>query len=331
MAVAAAVGAVLACFLLSAVGAVLALNARLAARESDEAAAAGLRDRLEIDSDSAWAIFTPPADVFGQSNTDGHEVDFFARDAHSRPYFWAYEYSSAAQTVQRYLYANPGDPAVPDGPPVGGVTAFSAQTFPLTALSDPSAPLYSALYAGVRLAPATVRFGFPGADWIAGGNQLTYVRARWAGTADALVLATQTAPTGFTVVVRYTPSPAPGASPAAPATPAPTALIEVPRISGHDVFCTRPQTYCDNADWPEYYWTQITVYRSYRSDDGGYTWTLASTSETTNQGISTPTGGDVPSSDCTAGQPASYTYDCSATWLPQPPPGSAGLDFSPPT
>lgn len=300
----------------------------LTQRERAENVLGVLADRLEADADSAWAIFTPPADVLGNSNADLHEVDFFMRDAQSRPYFWAYRYDAAAQTLQRYVYAAPGAVPVADGTPVFSITHFLAQTFPITTLSDSSSPLFSPLYQGANLTAAAVHFGFAAQPWIAGGNQITMVEIENAYAVRSLQLATQTAPSGFTVVIQYSPSPSP-----IPPTPAPavqfTAMIQASNVNGSWRDCPNTRAGCSNDLWPQYTWTQTIVNRFYQSNDGGLTWALTNSTQQLNSGISTPTGGDLPITDCSASASVDYQYEC-GTWSPAAPPGIAGLDFSAP-
>ena len=312
----------LAFFLLSATGGVLHWNTMLAVRERAEATIAALSDRLEAEEDSAWAIFTPPIDVLGQSNADHHELDFFTRDAQSRAYFWAYRYDAAAHSLQRYLYASSGASPVADGPPLTGITNFVAQTYPVTALQDSNTPVYSALFKDAALQPATVRFGYADRPWIAGGNQITYVRIETVQSARVLDLSTQTAPSGFTVVLLYTPSPSP--SPIVITTR--SALIQTMKVLGYWQSCPGVIRGCSNADWPQYHWTQTITSNYYQSTDGGYSWSLSNSSQQTDSGISTPTGGDVPMVSCPPDSSTDYVYACAA-WKPSAPPGIAGLVF----
>lgn len=166
-----------------------------------------LLDNLTTEEDDAWAIYNPPTDVFGRSNANGHEVDFFARDGKQRPYFWAYDYNSVTETLTRYRLSAPGGIPAQDTT-FTGITKFYAHTYPVTALQDASTPIYSALYSGASLRSGTVHF-YPSQPWIAGGNNITYVHVEGATFTQDLQLATSTAPSGFTVVVYYTPSPSP--------------------------------------------------------------------------------------------------------------------------
>lgn len=180
-------------------------NALLNERDREHTAIAAFVDRSQAEADSAWAIFTPPADVNGRANDDGHELDFFTRDGSNHDYFWAYTYDNISRTLQRYVYASPGSPAQPDGAPIAGVASFIARTYPVTELQNPASPIYSTLYANATLQAAAIHFGY--GDAVAGGNQITYVRIDGESVTRTLELSTGTAPSGFTIVLHYTPAP----------------------------------------------------------------------------------------------------------------------------
>ena len=165
-----------------------------------------LADRLRIDEDSAWAIFTPPTDVLGRRNEDGHEIAFFMRDGSQRAYFWSYTYDRESQTVTRYLYRSIGAQPTADEQ-YAGIAQFAARTYPVTALQDPKTAVYSPLYDGAHLTAATVTFFGAAHPEVAGGNAITLVQMRAPGLARDVALVTQTAPTGFTIVLEYTPAP----------------------------------------------------------------------------------------------------------------------------
>lgn len=206
MLLAVAIAAVLGTFLLRSATAVLHWTLLESTRAAEHAQIGELVDRLQAEEDSAWAIFTPLRDVTGGPNADGHEVDFFTRDATNKTYFWAYTYDAAAQTLTRSLYGTPGGPVTTDVT-YTGITGFFARTYPITALQDPSSKIYSPLYNAATLHEGAVSF-FPGTP-IAGGNQITYVKIQSPTLVRELQLATQTAPSGFIVVLQYTPAPTP--------------------------------------------------------------------------------------------------------------------------
>ncbi len=292
-------------------------NASFAARRTAESATGSLAERLEAEEDSAWAIFTPPNDAYGSPNADGHELDFFLRDAQNRAHFWAYCYDKAKHSVQRLLYARSGEPAIADGAPLAGIDDFFAGMYPVSALQDSGSLIYSALYDGATLHPAEVRFD-AAQPWIAGGNQITYVRIRAGLSACELQLSTQTAPSGFTIVLRYTPPPA--------GTPPPsrlTAAIVKALVIGTWENCPSHSD-CSIAEWPKYRWSQTTTSRYYESSDGGFTWSLFDTQQRTDTGVSGPTGGDVLP-PCEAAAAADYMRLCSSDWTPAAPPGTAGM------
>lgn len=301
-------------FLFAAVTGTMRWSTVLSERESSESELGGFADRLESEEDSAWAIFTPDA--------GGRELHFFMRDSRSRAHFWAYRYDAAAQTLQRLLYASPGDTMAADGPPLTGVVSFFAKTFPVTALQDPASPVYTPLYSNASLTPATVPFIVENTS-IAGGNQVTYVRIATTHSIRVLALTTQTAPSGFTVVLRYTPRPS--LSPAG----ALTAAIATSQVSGRWYDCPDRTKDCSNAEWPQYRWTQTITSQYYRSVDGGYSWSQFDSAQTANAGISGPTGGDLPSIPCDAGIQADFTRACTPDWIPAAPPGTAGMDLTP--
>ncbi|HEV3154439.1 MAG TPA: hypothetical protein VGZ02_11595 [Candidatus Baltobacteraceae bacterium] len=202
-----AIFALLCLFCLRLIAGTLHWSTLQSARNADAAAVGALTDRWRIEEDSAWAIFTPPTDVNGASNADYHEVDFFTRDGKNQSYFWSYTYDAANQTLTRYLYSAPG--ATPQkAETYSGITKFVAHTYSVTALQDSSTPVYSALYKNAVLQNGAVRF-YPGtAPWIDGGNQITFIHVETASELRELQLSTQTAPSGFTIVLQYTPAPA---------------------------------------------------------------------------------------------------------------------------
>lgn len=205
--VAIAVAALAGTVLLIALRNALAWSTALDERAQAAGEAAQLFDRLAADEDSAWAIFVPPQDVAGISNADGHELDFFSRDGAGRDSFWAYRFDAQTRSIQRYRYAAPnGAGATPDGTPIAGVAAFAAHAYPLDALQNVNAPLYNPLYAGAALHGAAVHF-FAQEPWIAGGNGIVAVHVDMQTVRRELQLTTQTVPSGWTVVLRYTPPP----------------------------------------------------------------------------------------------------------------------------
>ncbi|MGH7737287.1 MAG: hypothetical protein ACREMP_05400 [Candidatus Tyrphobacter sp.] len=157
--------------------------------------------RMDAQAASSWSIFVPSTDLNGQSNSDGHEVDFTTQDATRRLYHWAYLYDTSAKTLTRYLLAAGSAPIA--GAVAPGITGFTASAYPATAISDPSTPIYDPLFAAVTVTP--VAYALP--DGSIAGNAFVQVRISGAGTSQSDLLATSLAPTQFTVVVQYTPPP----------------------------------------------------------------------------------------------------------------------------
>ena len=61
-------------------------NAAMLARTQIEQ----LFERMRAEAASSWSISVPSSDLNGQSNADGHELDFATEDATRRIYHWAY-------------------------------------------------------------------------------------------------------------------------------------------------------------------------------------------------------------------------------------------------
>ncbi|MGA3038947.1 MAG: prepilin-type N-terminal cleavage/methylation domain-containing protein [Vulcanimicrobiaceae bacterium] len=178
----------------------------------------GLIETLDAESSSALAIFVPPRDVLGSNNGDGHEVDFYSRDAQRYGHFWAYLWNRRAGTLARYTYSTPGSPATPSDPPLSGVTAFSATRKLASSLG-------AAFANGYVTRDVDVNFNYPNVD---GGNAITSVSVADARDTFTLELLPGTMTSGFAVVVAsFTPTPAPTPAPSAPV-PAPTATVPGP-------------------------------------------------------------------------------------------------------
>jgi hypothetical protein len=160
-----------------------------------------LLERMRSESKSAWSIGIPQNDVFGASNADGHEIDFTTENSAREIYHWAYEYDAASQTLTRYTVTGSASPL--PGPSANGITAFSAQRYAASEISDPSSPIYDPLFAGLSVTP--VSYVLP--DGSVAGNGFVRVALSAAGTSLRELLATGVAPTQFTVVVEYTPPP----------------------------------------------------------------------------------------------------------------------------
>jgi hypothetical protein len=188
------------------------LNARMQASTG----AAHLVERLGSEASSALAVYVPASDVFGNGNADGHEVDFYAQDGSHRPYLWAYTYDASASSVTCYAIAIGSAPIA--GEVVSGIDAFTATAVVANDLSNAASNAYDPLFAGAN-AP-DVPYAFPGELAATGGNRLVALSLRASGVNRRIMLASADAPTAFTVVVTYTPSPAPAIT----ATPAPLVM-----------------------------------------------------------------------------------------------------------
>lgn len=179
-------------------GAAASLNVRL----RGESAAEHFIDRITAEAATAWAVYVPPRDVLGDDDADGHEVDFFSEDGAHRTYSWAYRYDASAKTLTRYAFAA-------GAAPVAGeslrLDAFHAQTIPASAVSVPGSALYDPLFA--LAAPPDVSHAFAALPAARGGNAMTRVALSAGGVPFDAVIASATAPTAFTIVVRYTPAP----------------------------------------------------------------------------------------------------------------------------
>ena len=177
--------------------------ARLDDRLRARSAADRLEERLTADAASAWSVFVPANDVNGNRNTDGHEIDFVTEDASHRELWWAYAYDTAARRVTRYSY-------VPGGSPLGGerfddLDGLAARTHPLSDVQLRSSAVFDPLFERATLSDIDVAFAWGGTA--VGGNHLVAVRIRGQGVERTLLLASGTAPSRFTVVVKYTPPP----------------------------------------------------------------------------------------------------------------------------
>jgi Tfp pilus assembly protein PilV len=186
-------------------------------RVNASANAGRLIERLSSEAASAWAVFVPATDVLGQSNADGHEVDFFSEDGAHRVYAWAYTFSASKTSLTRYAIVSGGAPLA--GDVIADVDTFSATPATVANLSASASAAYDPLFASVNA--ADVPYAFSAMPSATGGNRLVAVQIVASGVSRSVLLASEDAPTSFTVVVNYTPSPAPVASP----TPAPPTMF----------------------------------------------------------------------------------------------------------
>lgn len=184
-------------------------TAALDTRVQSISASERLVERLTAEAASAWAVYVPATDVNGNANADGHEVDFFSEDGAHRAYSWAYTFDANQKRVTRYAFASGAAPSA--GEEIGPIDAFAATTVAVTQVGpiDP-------LFAGAIASP--VSYAFDAAPSAVGGNALVQLQISASGVDRRELLASGTAPTTFTVIVNYTPSPAPLV------TPTPTAI-----------------------------------------------------------------------------------------------------------
>jgi hypothetical protein len=202
--IAAAIALVVGWQLLALTHATIFNAAHLDQRLRVRSAADRLEERLTSDAASAWSIFVPSDDVNGTNNRDGHELDFVTQDASHRTFWWAYAYDGSVKRVTRYAYA-PGSPPV-SGETYDGVDDLVARTYPITDLTNPASEAYDPLFAGVTVDAVDVDYGWNAAA--VGGNHLVRVALTGNGVDRTMLLASATAPTHFTVLVKYTPPPA---------------------------------------------------------------------------------------------------------------------------
>jgi type II secretory pathway pseudopilin PulG len=171
-----------------------------------------LIDTWQAEATSALAVFVPTNDVLGSDNSDGHELDFYSRDAERRGHFWAYRWDARVHTLQRYTYSVPGTVASPSDPPLPGITAFSATKKLASTIVGP-------FLGGYVPRDVAVNFGYAE---VSGGNAITDVTVADARNRFEIELLPGTMASGFQVIVgTFEPSPTPAPSPS-PATPTPS-------------------------------------------------------------------------------------------------------------
>ncbi|GAC1498205.1 MAG: hypothetical protein NVS1B14_01110 [Vulcanimicrobiaceae bacterium] len=184
-----------------------ALAARIRTFAAQGEARAGLQqllDRWEADEASAQAIFIPGVDVFGADNLGApHELDFYTKDSANRPYFWAYRWDAGTHRLQRYVYGGVGTAPQTDGTPIAGIMRFSVSLHRLSEITDPDSPVYLPLFQNPKDADVILDAG-PG---VLGGTRLVHVDFATARDAVRTDLTAHAAPSGFTVVLAYTPAP----------------------------------------------------------------------------------------------------------------------------
>jgi hypothetical protein len=155
------------------------LNGRLVAAASADR----LVERLATDAVSAWTVSAPSP----------NEIDFFSEDGSHRTFAWSYRFDPTQQTVTRS-----------SGEVFSAISGFVASNADASDLTNPSAAAYDPL---LRQSNVT---SVP-------GNAFVVLQLVGTGVSRTEYFASGAAPTGFTVVVQYTPSP----TPLTTATPAP--------------------------------------------------------------------------------------------------------------
>jgi len=164
-----------------------------------------LTDRWYAGAATAWAIFTPPNDVFGTSNADGHEFDLVTENSQREPSFQAYRYDAAGKRLLEYTYGSLGSSPIATGDESDNISAFNAATYAATEIQDQHSPLYDPLFSGATIANAAVPLNL-GSSAI-GGNQITRIHIATNRLDRVILLASATAPSNFTVILKYTPPP----------------------------------------------------------------------------------------------------------------------------
>ncbi len=197
--IAAGISVMLAAILVVVAHAFAGWSQRASATGNAQAALDRLDERLETESAGSWSVFVPATDVLGASNADGHELDIATEDALRRPSFRAYCYDAASATLTEYVYGTPGSTPIATGDVTTRVTAFAA-------INGNASDLAGPLFANATIVDAEVPLQLGRVEAV-GGNRLTQVRVAIGGFVRDLVLASATAPTGYTVVLRYTPAP----------------------------------------------------------------------------------------------------------------------------
>jgi hypothetical protein len=163
--------------------------------------ASQLLERMRSEAASAWSIFVPATDVTGQSNSDGHEVDFTTEDSRRAIYHWCYLYDAHAQTLTKYGVV-PGASPQP-GETLTAVTSFSARAYPASDVARTSSTIYDPLFGGESVTSVSYTLS----DGSAAGNGFVLVSLAAADTSLHELLSTTVAPTQLTIVVQYTPPP----------------------------------------------------------------------------------------------------------------------------
>lgn len=163
---------------------------------SQHQAIVDFRSQLRTDEDHAKWIGIPSTDIYGSSNSNNHEVDFYTTDSVGRPYFWAWYYNSTTQTVTRYTYSNPtthsGLTADSQATPLSSATAFSATSTKISGVSNP-------FLSGQGVSDMTAEnLGYSGMN---ASNNIITVTVSNANETVPIEIAPRVGPSGYTVIV----------------------------------------------------------------------------------------------------------------------------------
>lgn len=161
----------------------VATAASLNTRLNATANADRLVERLATDAASAWTV----------SASSPNEIDFFSEDGSHRPLRWLYRFDPTQQTVTRS-----------SGEIFSAIGGFTASNADVTDLANPTTDAYDPLLGSSTITSTP-------------GNTLVALHLLGTGVDRTEFFASGAAPTSFTVVVHYTPSP----TPLVTATPAP--------------------------------------------------------------------------------------------------------------
>jgi prepilin-type N-terminal cleavage/methylation domain-containing protein len=197
--IAAGISVMLAAILISIAHAFAGWSERASASVDAQGALDRLEDRIDAEAAGSWSVFVPASDVLGEPNGDGHEFDIATEDALRRPSFRAYRYDASASRIDEYVYGTPGETPVATGDITSRVAAFSAINGSARALAGP-------LFANATILDADVPLQL-GAPKAIGGNRLTALHIEIGRFERTMMLASATAPSSVTVVLRYTPGP----------------------------------------------------------------------------------------------------------------------------
>ena len=172
-------------------------------------------DTMRSDAATAFAVFVPANDVFGNSNASGHEIGFYSKSDTGMAVFWAYYYDASARTLRRYDYDLEGHVGMTDRmtgaidvgeqyPSVVGVSAFVARTLEASDLVGSKSAYAAAiapLFADATPQPLPVGYddgAAPRSD-LYGGNTTVELQITTDRGSRVMHLATAALPSGFTV------------------------------------------------------------------------------------------------------------------------------------